>query len=128
MQHPQDPPATDRPAPSGGDATAVGRLAGTVERLRLELERAQAHSAGRAVVEMGVGVLVERLRCGPTEAAGQLENLAEQAGVSTLALAADLVNQAAADQISALARAFVEGAAVPPDQPGEPDRAGRAPG
>ncbi|MFE7563503.1 SpoIIE family protein phosphatase [Kitasatospora sp. NPDC057500] len=155
MQQPQDPPAADRPAPSEGgaprvapqhgpapagapdgrqateagrEATAVGRLAGTVERLRLELDRAQAHSAGRAVVEMGVGVLVERLRCGPTEAAGQLESLAEQAGVSTLALAADLVNQAAADQISALARAFVEEAAVPPEQPGRPggpDRADR---
>ncbi|MER6362859.1 SpoIIE family protein phosphatase [Kitasatospora sp. NPDC001527] len=148
MQQPQDPPATGRPAPTegaarvapqrgpgavgggvggaageaaaGGEATAVGRLAGTVERLRLELERAQAHSAGRAVVEMGVGVLVERLRCGPTEAAGQLESLAEQAGVSTLALAADLVNQAAADEISALARAFVEGTAVPPEEPAAP--------
>ncbi|MFF2660004.1 SpoIIE family protein phosphatase [Kitasatospora sp. NPDC058032] len=143
MQQPQDPPTTGPPAPfegaprvgprpgpapiggpgaaaAGGEATAVGRLAGTVERLRLELDRAQAHSAGRAVVEMGVGVLVERLRCGPTEAAGQLESLAEQAGVSALALAADLVNQAAADQISALARAFVEEAAVPPDEPDEP--------
>ncbi|MFJ6618047.1 SpoIIE family protein phosphatase [Kitasatospora sp. NPDC091335] len=99
------------------EATAVGRLAGTVERLRLELDHAQAHSAGRAVVEMAVGVLVERLRCGPTEAGRQLETLAEQAGVSVLALAADLVNQSASDEISALARGFVAGASVPPAEP-----------
>ncbi|MEU8510977.1 SpoIIE family protein phosphatase [Kitasatospora sp. NPDC048722] len=97
--------------------TAVGLLASTVERLREELDRAQAGSAGRAVVEMAVGVLVERLRCAPTEAARQLEGLAEQAGVTTLALAADLVNQAAADRISALARDFVAGAAAPSADP-----------
>ncbi|MFG3226044.1 SpoIIE family protein phosphatase [Kitasatospora sp. NPDC048194] len=109
-----DTPATQEP---GGDAAAVGRLATTVERLRQELDQAQADAAGRAVVEMAVGVLVERLRCGPTEAARQLESLAEQAGVTTLALAVDLVNQVAADQISALAREFVAGAAVRPEDP-----------
>ncbi|MGW6918267.1 SpoIIE family protein phosphatase [Kitasatospora sp. NPDC054939] len=97
----------------GPEATAVGRLASTVERLRLELEQAQAHAAGRAVVEMGVGVLVERLRCGPTEAAKQLESLSDQAGTTVLELAADLVNQAAADKISGLARDFVAGTAAP---------------
>ncbi|MFF1787446.1 SpoIIE family protein phosphatase [Kitasatospora sp. NPDC058243] len=145
VHHPQEPRATDRPAaasPTGpaadtprvgaqrraaeaqaaararaeGESAAVDRLATTVERLRLELERAQAQAAGRGVVEMGVGVLVERLRCGPTEAAGQLESLAEQAGVTVLALAADLVDQAAADEISALAREFVADASVPPTE------------
>ncbi|MFF4383573.1 SpoIIE family protein phosphatase [Kitasatospora sp. NPDC001547] len=106
---PGAPPARQ----SEREATAVGRLAGTVERLRLELDRAEAHAAGRAVVEMAVGVLVERLRCGPTEAARQLESLAERSGTSTLAFAADLVNQSAADEISALARGFVAGAAEP---------------
>ncbi|MFJ6381170.1 SpoIIE family protein phosphatase [Kitasatospora sp. NPDC092039] len=106
---PGAPPARE----SEREATAVGRLAGTVERLRLELDRAEAHAAGRAVVEMAVGVLVERLRCGPTEAARQLESLAERSGTSTLAFAADLVNQSAADEISALARGFVAGAAEP---------------
>ncbi|MFI2608328.1 SpoIIE family protein phosphatase [Kitasatospora sp. NPDC018619] len=107
------PAAAPRAGQSEREATAVGRLAGTVERLRLELDRAQAHAAGRAVVEMAVGVLVERLRCGPTEAARQLELLAEQSGTSLLALAADLVNQSAADEISSLARSFVAGAAAP---------------
>ncbi|WP_317621474.1 SpoIIE family protein phosphatase [Streptomyces sp. CBMA123] len=143
MQHPQEQPAADHtpaadpgpvlprvgaqrtpddPQPPAGreadrTATAMGRLASTVDRLRQELDQAQADSAGRAVVELAVGVLVERLRCGPTEAARQLEGLAAQAGVTTLALAADLVNQVAADRISALAREFVAGTAVQPAEP-----------
>ncbi|MEU3573845.1 SpoIIE family protein phosphatase [Kitasatospora sp. NPDC036755] len=104
---------TPETRPSEREATAVGRLAGTVERLRLELDHAQAHTAGRAVIEMAVGVLVERLRCSPTEAARQLENLSEQSGTSPLELAADLVNQSAADEISALVRSFVAGASAP---------------
>nr|WP_237419049.1 SpoIIE family protein phosphatase [Kitasatospora sp. SID7827] len=92
---------------------AIGRLAGTVEKLRRQLEEAQAHAAGRSVVEMAVGVLVERLRCGPTEAAGQLRALAEQAGTTPLELAAGLVNQSAADKISEAAREFVARAADP---------------
>ncbi|WP_309056837.1 hypothetical protein, partial [Streptomyces sp.] len=43
--HEQDPVA-DR----GADASAVGRLATTVERLRQELQRAHADAAGRALV------------------------------------------------------------------------------
>ncbi|MFI9362263.1 SpoIIE family protein phosphatase [Kitasatospora sp. NPDC053057] len=143
VQHPQERPATgptpaaeagagiprigaqrtpaDARSPAGQEpdrtATAVGRLASTVERLRQELDQAQADSAGRAVIELAAGVLVERLRCGPTEAVRQLEGLSEQAGVTTLALAADLVNQVAADRISALAREFVAGAAVRPAAP-----------
>ncbi|RKT08736.1 PAS domain S-box-containing protein [Streptomyces sp. 1114.5] len=120
-------PATREPEPDR-TATAVGRLAGTVERLRRELDQAQADSAGRAVLEMAVGVLVERLHCGPTEAARQLEGLAEQAGVTTLALAADLLNQAASDQISALAREFVAGAVTRSDGAARTDEAARTDG
>ncbi|MER7519267.1 SpoIIE family protein phosphatase [Streptomyces sp. NPDC126499] len=97
----------------GADASAVGRLATTVERLRQELQRAHADAAGRALVEMAVGMLIERLRCGPAEAAVQLSDLAAQADVSVLELAADLVNQAAADRISAIAREFVQSSAEP---------------
>ncbi|MFI8101102.1 SpoIIE family protein phosphatase [Streptomyces sp. NPDC086023] len=97
----------------GAGATAVGRLASTVERLQRELEQAHADAAGRALAEMAVGVLVERLRCGPTEAAAQLSTLAEQAGVPVIELAADLVNQVAADTISAAAREFVAAQAAP---------------
>ncbi|MEW2418036.1 SpoIIE family protein phosphatase [Streptomyces sp. NPDC046866] len=140
MRHPHEPPGTDvraRPADApaalrlgaqrdgdraalrrteggtDGRTTAVGRLASTVERLRRELEQAHADAAGRALVEMAVGVLVERLRCGPTEASAQLSTLAQQAGVPVLELAADLVNQAAADTISDAARDFVTAHAAP---------------
>ncbi|GLW71005.1 transcription antitermination regulator [Kitasatospora phosalacinea] len=106
-------------AHAGPDGAAVsgalGRLAGTVDRLRRQLDEAQAHAAGRSVVEMAVGVLVERLRCGPTEAAKQLHLLAEQAGTTPLALAAGLVNQAAADKISEAAQEFVARTADPAD-------------
>ncbi|WP_254898219.1 SpoIIE family protein phosphatase [Kitasatospora sp. NA04385] len=94
----------------------LGRLAGAVDQLRRQLDEAQAHAAGRSVVEMAVGILVERLRCGPTEAAKQLHLLAEQAGSTPLELAAGLVNQAAADKISEAAQDFVARAAGPADQ------------
>ncbi|WP_082527154.1 SpoIIE family protein phosphatase [Kitasatospora sp. MBT63] len=98
------------------DPRAVGRLASTVERLRDELERAQAGTEGRALVEMAIGILIERLSCSPTQAAGQLDTLAEQAGLSVLELAADLVNRRSADRIAAAAREFVT-AATAPDAP-----------
>ncbi|MEV7596014.1 SpoIIE family protein phosphatase [Kitasatospora sp. NPDC089797] len=96
-----------------GEAAAIGRLASTVEGLRHELQRAQADSAGRALIEMAVGVLIERLGCGPTEAASQLDGLADRAGTSVLELAADLVNQASSDRISALAGDFVAASGQP---------------
>ncbi|MFD7417157.1 SpoIIE family protein phosphatase [Kitasatospora purpeofusca] len=109
---PQREPADDRPADDRPDdtrpaPTAVTRLAATVENLRAELARARADAAGRSLVEMAAGVLVERLRCGPAEAAAQLTALAEQADVPVLEFAAELVNQVAADRISAIAREFV---------------------
>ncbi|MFJ9793336.1 SpoIIE family protein phosphatase [Streptomyces globosus] len=110
--------AVSAPAPAEveagehADGGAVGRLATTVELLRRELEQAHADAAGRALVEMAVGVLVERLHCGPTEASAQLADLAEKAGVTPLVLAADLVNQAASDRISAIARDFVAASAT----------------
>ncbi|NUT94080.1 MAG: SpoIIE family protein phosphatase [Saccharothrix sp.] len=81
-------------------ATPVSRLAATVERLRREIQEANAAADGRALVELAKGVLVERLRCGPAQAARQLETLAEQASVTPLELAADLVNQAAQDRVT----------------------------
>ncbi|MFD7629518.1 SpoIIE family protein phosphatase [Streptomyces sp. NPDC059851] len=107
----------DRAAGTVPDATggaAVGRLATTVERLRRELEQAHSDAAGRALVEMAVGILIERLRCGPTEASAQLAALAGKAGVPPLVLAADLVNQAASDRISTIARDFVTASSTAP--------------
>ena len=112
------------PVPAGGSAApaavqvvpqrdgsvrdpGLSRLAATVERLREELAQAHSDAAGRSLIELAVGVLVERLQCGPTEASVQLASLSEQAGVPVLDFAADLLNQAASDRISAVARTFV---------------------
>ncbi|MFF3977912.1 SpoIIE family protein phosphatase [Streptomyces sp. NPDC055808] len=108
---PEDAPATAKAV--ARDEGAVGRLAGTVHRLREQLQRAQAESEGRALVDLASGILVERLGCTPVEAAAQLDSLAAQAGLSTLELAADLVNQATRDEIADLARDFVTEAGQP---------------
>ncbi|GLJ92162.1 transcription antitermination regulator [Streptomyces poonensis] len=98
-----DPATGGVPAEGRGGASAttpVGRLAATVERLRAEVQAAHAAADGRALLELAKGVLVERLSCGPAEAARQLGALAGQAGVTPLELAADIVNQAARDRVT----------------------------
>ncbi|MFD0331735.1 ANTAR domain-containing protein [Streptacidiphilus monticola] len=71
----------------------MGRLASLVVRLQREIERAHG-GRGRAVIEMAKGLLMERLGCSAREASLQLGRLAEQAGLSPLEVAADLVGQA----------------------------------
>ncbi|MFI6481190.1 SpoIIE family protein phosphatase [Nonomuraea sp. NPDC050663] len=78
----------------------LGRLAGIIERLRRQVHEAEEEADGRALIALARGILVERLGCGPTEAAGQLAALASRAGVSELELAADLINQAAHDRLA----------------------------
>ncbi|MFE9680540.1 SpoIIE family protein phosphatase [Streptomyces sp. NPDC006285] len=88
----------------------VGKLAATVERLRREVRAAQAEADGRALIELAKGILVERLGCGPAEAARQLAALAEQAKVTPLELAVDVINQSARDRLSDMTDAFLAGA------------------
>ncbi|MFG2721243.1 SpoIIE family protein phosphatase [Streptomyces sp. NPDC048416] len=107
-----EPGSEPAPAPAG-EGSAVGRLADTVQRLQHELQRAQAEAEGRALLDLASGILVERLTCSPVEAAAQLDSLAAQAGVSTLELAADLVNQATRDKIADVARDFIAEAVQP---------------
>ncbi|MET9434978.1 SpoIIE family protein phosphatase [Streptomyces sp. NPDC006551] len=95
--------------------STVGRLAATVERLRGEVRAAHAAADGRALIELAKGVIVERLRCGPAQAALQLAELAAQAGLSPLELAADIVNQAAHDRVAEVAEDFVRRAVGEPD-------------
>ncbi|HEV7931466.1 MAG TPA: SpoIIE family protein phosphatase [Actinomadura sp.] len=97
-----------------GSAMNVGRLAATVERLRREVQEAHAAADGRALVELAKGVLVERLRCGPAQAARQLTTLADQAGLSQLELAADIIDQAAHDRLTEAARDFLAQAGAGP--------------
>ncbi|MBP2471206.1 serine phosphatase RsbU (regulator of sigma subunit) [Crossiella equi] len=78
------------------------RLAEVVDRLRREVVAAHATADGRALIELAKGVLVERLHCGPAEAGRQLAGLAETAGLSQLELAADVVGQAAQDDLAEL--------------------------
>ncbi|GHH32403.1 SpoIIE family protein phosphatase [Lentzea cavernae] len=85
--------------------TGVERLATVVERLRQELAESRAASDDRALVELAKGVLVERLRCGPAQAAEQLARLAENAGITQLELAVDIINEASGDQFGAIATA-----------------------
>ncbi|MFI2762180.1 SpoIIE family protein phosphatase [Streptomyces echinatus] len=119
-----EPPGLDAPAgpperlPSAGavlpDApatTPVGRLAATVERLRREVRVAQAEAEGRALIELAKGILVERLGCGPAQAARQLAELTEQAQVTPLEFAVDVINQAARDRVSEITEAFLSVAA-----------------
>ncbi|RAY16697.1 antitermination regulator [Actinomadura craniellae] len=102
-------PVPGLPAGSGAPALpSLGRLAATVERLRLEVRQAHAAADGRGVIELAKGVLVERLRCGPAEAARQLDSLAGQSNVSPLELAAEIVNQAAHDRLAEVTRTFLE--------------------
>jgi serine phosphatase RsbU (regulator of sigma subunit) len=84
------------------------RLAATVERLRDEAQAAQSTADGRALVELAKGVLVERLRCGPAQAAKQLEVLAGRVGVSLLEMAADVVNEVAGDQLTEITPSVVD--------------------
>jgi serine phosphatase RsbU (regulator of sigma subunit)/PAS domain-containing protein len=94
-------PTPDLPERTGPPTTTgLTRLAATVERLSLEMREAHAMADGRALIEMAKGILVERLGCGPAEAANQLATLADQSGVPQLELAADVVNQAARDRLT----------------------------
>ncbi|MEV0587178.1 SpoIIE family protein phosphatase [Nonomuraea sp. NPDC050310] len=93
-------------------AGTVGRLAATIERLRREIQEAQLAAEGRALIELARGILVERLRCGPTQAAQQLASLAAQAGTSQLELAAEIINQTSQDRLSDTIHEFLTQAGV----------------
>ncbi|NEA63327.1 SpoIIE family protein phosphatase [Streptomyces sp. SID12488] len=90
-----------------GQPSPVGRLAATVERLRREVQMAQAQADGRALIELAKGILVERLGCGPSQAARQLAELTGQAGATPLEFAVEVINQAARDRLSDVTTAFL---------------------
>ncbi|MFD3726228.1 SpoIIE family protein phosphatase [Streptomyces sp. NPDC058671] len=115
---PRRPGIPTEARPPEEDHSTVGRLAATVERLREEVRAAHAAAEGRALIELAKGVIVERLGCGPAQAARQLAELAEQAGLSQLELAADVINQAAHDRVAEAAGEFVRRAVGEPGEPG----------
>ncbi|MGW5492248.1 SpoIIE family protein phosphatase [Streptomyces olivaceoviridis] len=106
-------PAADAVSSDVPATTPVGRLAATVDRLRREVQMAQAEAEGRALIELAKGILVERLGCGPAQAARQLAELTEQAQVTPLEFAVDVINQAARDRVAEVTEAFLSVAADP---------------
>ncbi|MHC3467765.1 SpoIIE family protein phosphatase [Streptomyces sp. 7R007] len=117
-------PLGDEPPGAVADRSPVGRLAATVERLRREVLAAQAEADGRALIELAKGILVERLGCGPAQAARQLGELAEQAGVTPLEFAVEVINQASRDRLSEVTSAFL--AATAAESAGPPASASSA--
>ncbi|MFJ7266654.1 SpoIIE family protein phosphatase [Streptomyces sp. NPDC099050] len=109
----------DTSAPTAPQSSQVSRLAATVERLRQEALEAQEASDGRALIEMAKGILVERLGCGPGEASRQITKLAEQSNTTVLALAVDIINQAARDHVSETAQEFLDSADAEPATPSD---------
>ncbi|MEU6760711.1 SpoIIE family protein phosphatase [Streptomyces sp. NPDC046685] len=85
-----------------------------MERLREEALEAQSAADGRALVELAKGILVGSLGCGPAEASRQLAKLAAQSGTTLLALAVDVINQAARDRVSEVAQEFLATAVAEP--------------
>lgn len=99
----------------------IGRLAATVDRLRVQLRNAETTADARALVELAKGILMERLRCGQADAAKQLDVLSERSGLPALELAADLVNEISNDPLTRIAREHpgsVAGAVRTPDDSG----------
>lgn len=94
-------------APPAEVSANLARLADTVARLRSEVDHAHAVADGRALIELAKGVLMERLHCTPSDAAKQLESLAERAGVTPLEFAAEVVGEAAEDRITDVAQEFL---------------------
>ncbi len=112
QEHVGEPEETELRRTSAGPAgvaadSPVGRLAATVDRLSREVRAAQAEAEGRALIELAKGILVERLGCGPAQAARQLAELTEQAGTTQLEFAVEVINQAARDRMSEVTHAFL---------------------
>ncbi|MGN6676272.1 MAG: SpoIIE family protein phosphatase [Streptosporangiaceae bacterium] len=97
--------------------TATERLTALVGQQRDELERLRSEAASRSLIDLARGILMEQLRCSPDEAQGQLERLANEAGMTITELASQITGQppAAEEHGSGrhsltLARAAVEAA------------------
>ncbi|WP_306189664.1 SpoIIE family protein phosphatase [Streptomyces sp. MK5] len=108
----QRSPSGPAAPPTGRGETGVAGLAATVHRLSAENRALRQESEARVLVELAQGVLVERLKCAPAEAARQLRRLASDARTALPELAADIVGEAASDTI-ACAAAEVHAAQTP---------------
>ncbi|WP_052391260.1 SpoIIE family protein phosphatase [Streptomyces sp. NRRL B-24484] len=73
------------------------RLARALRRLEVERDALRELLAVRPVVDIATGMLAERLRCPPADAAAQLDDLAAEAGLPADRLAAEIVGATAAE-------------------------------
>jgi PAS domain-containing protein len=76
--------------PRGAD---VVRLNALVARQRRELDRLRSQAAGRSIVDLARGMLMEQLGCTPAEAQRQLVRLGRESGISATELAAQITRQ-----------------------------------
>ncbi|MFD0273166.1 SpoIIE family protein phosphatase [Kitasatospora sp. NPDC127111] len=76
--------------PGGAEERVALALAATVRRLQRGLDRLRTEERERAAVDVATGILAERLRCTPAEAAVRLARLAREAGQPAAVLAADI--------------------------------------
>jgi Stage II sporulation protein E (SpoIIE)/ANTAR domain/GAF domain len=77
-----------------GAGEDVTRLTALVTRQRHELDRMSSLAAGRRVVDLARGMLMERLGCSAAQAARQLASLSAESGVSLTELAAQITAEA----------------------------------
>ncbi|WP_308222288.1 SpoIIE family protein phosphatase [Kitasatospora sp. A2-31] len=82
-----------RQAGDPGTPGSARGLADTVRRLQQDLDRLRAQEAARTAVDLATGILAERLRCSPDEAAVHLARVAREAGVRVADLAADIAGR-----------------------------------
>jgi serine phosphatase RsbU (regulator of sigma subunit)/PAS domain-containing protein len=75
-----------------GPGAEISRLAAVIDRQRQELEQARQAAAARSVTDLAAGVLIERLGCSATEAAGQLAALAREANTPVAEIAAAIIS------------------------------------
>ncbi|MFB6893359.1 SpoIIE family protein phosphatase [Kitasatospora sp. NPDC056327] len=117
----EDGAGEDGPGPAE-DRDAIARgLAATVRRLQQAAERMRGEEAGRALVDLATGMLVERLGVPPVEAAARLAGLAAEAGVPVTTLAADIVGRTAEPDAGPSAPPAPSGPGASPARPTGPD-------
>ncbi len=71
----------------------VARLNALITRQRRELDRMRCEAAGRSIVDLARGMLMEQLHCSPAEARQQLDRLAKESGGTVVELSAQITGQ-----------------------------------
>ena len=97
------------------------RLVAVIDHQRHELDRLHAAAAGRDVIAMARGVLMERLGLSSAEAASQLARLATATGVAEAEMAAAVLSPDASTATDVTGDVHVAGNGEPPEPPRSPE-------